>query len=82
MSSRDSLHATAEPAASTEIKTHVPCPECGYEMRRAERKGFLQRIVYSFFGYYPWQCPLCKGHFMLKRRRRRRSSSSHKHHSH
>ena len=52
----------------------VYCPACGGDRaRRTERKGFLQKRVYSFFGYYPWHCPACKHAFLLRKRYRRKS---------
>jgi len=36
------------------------CVTCGCEMRRLMRESFLQRRVYPHFGYYPWECPLCR----------------------
>jgi hypothetical protein len=28
-------------------------------LHRKRRRGFLQRFVYSLFGYYPWHCTSC-----------------------
>ena len=38
-------------------------------MRRLSRKGFLQTKIYSWFGYYPWECPFCREPLMLKMRK-------------
>jgi hypothetical protein len=38
----------------------MDCVICGCEMRRLMRESFLQRKVYPLFGYYPWECPLCR----------------------
>lgn len=39
-----------------------PC--CGscekIELRRQARVGFLERVVLARFGYYPWECGLCR----------------------
>jgi hypothetical protein len=29
-------------------------------MRRLPRAGFLQQYILPFFGYYPWECPICR----------------------
>jgi hypothetical protein len=54
------------------------CPACGTQtLRRTARDGFMQRIIYSSFGYFPWKCSKCKIVELIKnrgkRRRRRRS---------
>ena len=53
------------------------CVTCGCEMRRLMRESFMQRKVYPFFGYYPWECPLCRELVMFKVRhlRKKRSKS-------
>jgi hypothetical protein len=56
------------------------CPACRTQtLRRTERKGFMQRLIYAGFGYYPWKCSTCKSIQLIKnrgRRRRRRNSGS------
>jgi hypothetical protein len=50
---------------------------CGKQsLYRTSRKGFLQRVVLSRFGYYPWKCGMCKNVQMVKNRgvRSRRKS--------
>jgi hypothetical protein len=39
----------------------VTCPRCG-ELRgsRVKRRGFVQKQVMPFFGYFPWQCGACR----------------------
>ncbi len=49
------------------------CQKCGTTMRRLSRRGFLQQKVFSFFGYYPWECPLCRKLVLLKKQFPRRS---------
>lgn len=44
-------------------------------MRRLVRESFLQRSVYPLFGYYPWECPLCRKPVLLRQRRERRKRS-------
>ncbi len=36
------------------------CSECGRPMRRIARAGFLQKVILPWFGYYPWECILCR----------------------
>ncbi len=58
--------------------SELTCPKCGSgHLHRVERKGFLEKRIYSFFGYYPWRCHRCRQKFYLKKRRLRR----HHHHS-
>jgi len=49
------------------------CKKCGTSMRRLSRRGFLQQNIYSLFGYYPWECPLCRKPTMLKKQYQRRT---------
>ena len=39
----------------------VTCPKCG-ELRgsRVKRRGFVQKQIMPFFGYFPWQCGSCR----------------------
>lgn len=30
------------------------------DVLRIARHGFLQRKVYSLFGFFPWECPHCR----------------------
>jgi hypothetical protein len=55
------------------------CPECGSQhLRRLPRQGFLQRKIYASFGYYPWECPICRNSFLLRKRGKRMRHSSQK----
>jgi ssDNA-binding Zn-finger/Zn-ribbon topoisomerase 1 len=39
----------------------LDCPDCGRrKMHRLGRVGFLQRKIYPLFGFYPWECPICR----------------------
>ncbi len=40
-------------------------------MRRLARAGFLQQHIWPFFGYYPWECPICRKLRLVRCRRRR-----------
>jgi len=52
------------------------CTRCGSSLQRLTRKGFLQNIVYRWFGYYPWQCPYCREPLLLKRQHQRKTHHS------
>jgi len=56
----------------------MQCTRCGSEMRRLMRESFLQRKVYPLFGYYPWECPICRQPILFKKRvaRKRRSKTA------
>ena len=56
---------------SVEGKDELRCTKCGATLRRLSRKGFLQDKIYSWFGYYPWECPYCRVPLMLKKRTQR-----------
>jgi transposase-like protein len=48
---------------------HLECPRCGGNyLKRKRRQSFLERRVFSLFGYYPWKCSMCGGSFQLKKR--------------
>jgi phage FluMu protein Com len=57
-------------------KTDPKCATCGNTLRRLSRNGFLEKKIFTFFGYFPWECPLCRRHVLVKRQfpRKRRSS--------
>lgn len=43
------------------------CPRChGKEYRRVNRKGFWERTVLTFLGYFPWECTLCRTKTFLR----------------
>lgn len=65
-----------EYSRNNEERTDLNCQTCGINyLRRLHRKGFLQRTIYSLFGYFPWECPVCRDPIMLKVRHKRRSHS-------
>lgn len=52
------------------------CPRCGYtDVHRLAREGFIQGNVYPILGYYPWRCPMCRNHFMLRKRNGRKRAA-------
>jgi hypothetical protein len=44
-------------------------------LRRLARQGFLQKEIYSRFGYYPWECPLCREPMLVKQQHRLKKRS-------
>ena len=56
-----------------ETRDVVYCPACrGDRMYRMERKGIIQKTIFSRFGFFPWQCKECGVEVMLQKRNRRR----------
>jgi hypothetical protein len=55
------------------------CKDCGNNLRRLARKGFLQLRVFPLIGYYPWECPVCRKTLMIRKQylRKRRSAQEH-----
>lgn len=37
-------------------------------MARQAREGFFQKKVFSFFGFYPWECAYCRVHKLMHNR--------------
>jgi hypothetical protein len=52
------------------------CKDCGNPLRRLARKGYWQLKICPKFGYYPWECPICRKTVMVRKQyiRKRRSS--------
>jgi hypothetical protein len=60
----------------TGVSSKVYCTKCGNDRpKRVERKGFMQKHIYPFFGLYPWHCRDCHEYFLLRKRYRRKSNS-------
>ncbi len=58
-----------------EASSKISCPKCGNDRpRRVEREGFMQKHIYSWFGYFPWHCRDCKHSFMFRKRNRSKST--------
>jgi hypothetical protein len=51
------------------------CPRCGSEMRRLMRESFLQKRFFPLFGYFPWECPICRKSILLRKRHQRKKRS-------
>jgi DNA-directed RNA polymerase subunit RPC12/RpoP len=60
---------------SDELNEKVRCDYCGNQLRRLAREGFLQKKVYSKFGYFPWECPLCREPVLVKQQHRLKKRS-------
>jgi predicted nucleic acid-binding Zn ribbon protein len=55
--------------------SRVFCPECGGKrVRRVERKGFMQKSVFPYFGFFPWYCRECRKYSMIRKRKGSKSS--------
>ena len=51
------------------VKQVMRCPNCASgTLRREAREGFLEDKVYSWFGYFPWSCYLCRKRTMVRDR--------------
>jgi hypothetical protein len=47
----------------------LQCPNCRQDqLARIARRGFMREHVYSMFGYYPWECAICRREFMIRKR--------------
>ena len=65
--------STEEHPSSTE-RHRMVCPVCERPaMGRIPRYGFLQTKVFPLFGYYPWECGVCRVVRLLKDRGASRS---------
>jgi len=64
----------------TESIVKLSCPDCGRkDLRRLPRHGFWQRQVLFWFGYFPWECPLCRRtRFFRDRGRSRKKAALHR----
>jgi len=48
------------------------CPSCGSnKLRRLPRFGFLQQKVFPIFGFFPWECPICRQTRLYRKRGKR-----------
>jgi hypothetical protein len=47
----------------------MECPNCQYEeIERSKRRGFVEKRIYSLFGFYPWRCVGCGWRFFIRAR--------------
>ncbi len=50
--------------------TEKVCFWCGStKFRLVNRAGFLQMHILSFFGFYPWECVICRRKTLLRKAR-------------
>jgi uncharacterized C2H2 Zn-finger protein len=68
--SADVMDPTPAKTNVAKRQAHVlSCPQCGLENpHRMERRGFLEKRIYSIFGYFPWRCSRCESRFYLRKR--------------
>jgi DNA-directed RNA polymerase subunit RPC12/RpoP len=66
----DARKSAREPSESIDVNHRARCENCGNALRRLARQGFLQKKLYSRFGYYPWECPLCRELVMVRQQHR------------
>jgi ribosomal protein L37AE/L43A len=51
------------------MKTKLTCPHCRREqLARIARRGFLRQKLFPAFGFYPWECSMCRRQFLLRKR--------------
>lgn len=51
------------------MKTRLRCPKCRQEqLSRIARFGFLRNHIYPLFGYYPWECAICRRQVLIRKR--------------
>lgn len=67
--------SSGHPSEPEDLNYRVRCDYCGNALRRLARQGFLQTKIYSRFGYYPWECPLCREPMMVKQQHRYKMES-------
>ena len=60
---------------SDDLNYRVRCEYCGNALRRLARQGFMQTEIYSRFGYYPWECPLCREPMLVRQQHRLKKRS-------
>lgn len=54
---------------SVEATTGPRCSNCGsHHVFRTARTGFLRERVFPRFGYFPWECRICRAAFLLRMR--------------
>lgn len=51
------------------MNTTLRCPKCHQEqLSRIARQGFLRNQIYPIFGFYPWECAICRRETLLRKR--------------
>jgi hypothetical protein len=65
-------------SSSHTASSKLACTGChAYSLRRVKRKGVWQKLIASAFGYYPWECKVCR-EINMYRDRGTRARSGHK----
>jgi ribosomal protein L37AE/L43A len=50
-------------------RVKLQCPNCHQDqLSRIARRGFLREHVFSLFGYYPWECAICRHEYLIRKR--------------
>ena len=53
------------------IAAPMKCKVCGSRtLRREPRRGFLRKMLLSWFGFFPWRCEDCYAVRIYRARRR------------
>ena len=51
------------------MKKTLTCPNCRHQqLARIARRGFLRERLFPIFGFYPWECAMCRRQFLLRKR--------------
>lgn len=51
------------------MKKKLMCPNCRRDqLARIARRGFLRERLFPIFGFYPWECGMCRRQFLLLKR--------------
>ncbi|MGC2618064.1 MAG: hypothetical protein WA414_03430 [Acidobacteriaceae bacterium] len=51
------------------MRTKLQCPHCKQEqLARIARRGFFRERVFPKFGYFPWECAICRNEFLIRKR--------------
>lgn len=51
------------------MRTKLRCPHCRQpQLARVARRGFFREKVWPFFGFYPWECAICRKEFLIRKR--------------
>jgi hypothetical protein len=63
-------------SSSHKVSSKLACPRChANSLRRIHRNGFWQRLIASRFGYYPWECMICRAVNLFRDRGLRQKST-------
>jgi hypothetical protein len=63
-------------SSSHKVSSKLACSRChAISLRRVHRKGLWQRLVASRFGYYPWECMICRAVNLFRDRGLRQKST-------